>query len=76
MALRCSVIALLLCCVGAADSSLLRLPSFLSDHMVLQRGQGAVWGWAAPGEKVQATVKADVAAGGKVLASASATAAS
>jgi sialate O-acetylesterase len=84
MALRCSSIMLIallvvvaLCCVGAADdsSALLRLPSFLSDHMVLQRGRGVVWGWAAPGEKVQATVKADVAASGKVLASASATAA-
>jgi sialate O-acetylesterase len=62
-------------CVGAADNSLFRLPSFLSDHMVLQRGHGVVWGWAAPGENVLATVKADVTGGGRVLAHASATAA-
>jgi len=30
-----------------------RLPSFFSDHMVLQQGKKiAVWGWAAPGERV------------------------
>lgn len=78
MALRVGATALLgmaLRCVGAADSGMLRLPSFLSDHMVLQRGHGVVWGWAAPGEVVLTTVKASVATGGEVLASARSTAA-
>lgn len=35
-----------------------RLPSLISDHMVLQReSDAAIWGWAAPGEEV--TVSAD-----------------
>ena len=55
---------------AAVDASL-RLPSFLSDHMVLQRGGGVVWGWAAPGDVVHATVKGS----DTVLASANATAA-
>ena len=34
-----------------------RMPAFFSDHMVLQQGQKiAVWGWADPGERVQATL--------------------
>jgi sialate O-acetylesterase len=36
--------------IGAGE---VRLPSFFSDHMVLQQEQRiAVWGWADPGERV------------------------
>lgn len=36
----------------------LRLPSILSDHMVLQRDQPvAVWGWAEPGSEVAVSFK-------------------
>ena len=44
---------------------LLALPSFLSDHMVLQRGGAVLWGWATPGAVVVVTVKDSA---GKVLA--------
>ncbi|HEY3418283.1 MAG TPA: sialate O-acetylesterase [Armatimonadota bacterium] len=38
---------------GQATSTALRLPSFFSDHMVLQRNQPLpVWGTASPNEKV------------------------
>jgi len=30
----------------------LRLPSFLADNMVLQRGNATLWGWDAPGNTV------------------------
>jgi sialate O-acetylesterase len=56
----------------AADSEL-RLPALLSDHMVLQSGKAAaLWGWSKPA----AAVKVEFLDGqGKVLASASGTAA-
>jgi sialate O-acetylesterase len=35
-----------------------RLPRLVGDHMVLQRdAQLTVWGWAAPGEKIQIQVR-------------------
>jgi hypothetical protein len=34
----------------------LRLPSFLSHNMVLQRGNASLWGWATPSETVKVTV--------------------
>jgi sialate O-acetylesterase len=51
----------------AAPAQDLRLPSLLSDHMVLQQGvPQKIWGWAAPGQEVRvslghasATAKAD-----------------
>jgi sialate O-acetylesterase len=49
----------------AAAPDHLALPSFLSDHMVLQRGGAVLWGWAAPGSIVVVTVKDGA---GKVLA--------
>ncbi|MEM7146108.1 MAG: sialate O-acetylesterase [Verrucomicrobiota bacterium] len=38
-------------------SAEVRVPSFFSDHMVLQSGQKVpVWGWAAPGEAVTVSI--------------------
>ena len=32
-----------------------RLPALIADHMVLQQGMAThLWGWAEPGEKIQA----------------------
>ena len=40
-------------CFWLSALAQVRLPSFFSDHMVLQRQQPIpVWGWAKPGEKV------------------------
>ena len=75
VAVALALLGLEICAAASASTPAaggpLRLPSFLSDHMVLQRGGGVVWGWAAPGELVQATVKA---ADGRLLASGKATA--
>ncbi|WP_121356238.1 sialate O-acetylesterase [Flavisolibacter nicotianae] len=44
-----------LCVLSTADAQV-RLPRLLRDSMVLQRDTKVkVWGWAAPGEKVQVT---------------------
>jgi sialate O-acetylesterase len=46
-------------CVSGASVSLgdVTMPSIFGDHMVLQQGQGIpVWGWAAPGERVNVTL--------------------
>ena len=51
----------------ALEPSTLRMPSFLSDNMVLQRGNASLWGWAAAGERIKVTVSAQ---GGSVLATA------
>lgn len=45
--------------VGAAEpqQAQLRLPAIFSDHMVVQADRPvAVWGWAAPGEKVTVSI--------------------
>jgi len=48
--------------LSAAASSLfadVKLPALISDHMVLQAGaRGAIWGWAAPAEKVSVEIGA------------------
>ena len=41
---------------GAAGA--LRVPSFISSDMVLQRGRATVWGWAAPHASVSVSVSA------------------
>ncbi len=47
-------LALTLACTASAE---VRLPSFFSDHAVLQQGVPVpVWGWAAPGEAVTVTL--------------------
>lgn len=47
-------ILLLLLAAARAD---VKLPAFFSDHMVLQAERdAAIWGWAAPGEKVTASL--------------------
>ncbi len=52
------VLALVLVCVGVAQAEV-RLPRVFSDHMVLQRERPVpVWGWAAPGEKVEVSLGA------------------
>src|SRR6187551_2563753 len=39
---------------AASVSAEIRLPAVFSDHMVLQReSEVALWGWAAPGAKVE-----------------------
>lgn len=56
---------------GSLARGEVRLPAIFSTHMVLQRDQPIpVWGWAAPGEKVQialgsATAAADADAEGR-----------
>ena len=72
---RLSLLAALLAavCLAGVASADVKLPSVLSDHMVLQQGMPvSVWGWAEPGEKVTVTAgdsKAQAAAGadGKFL---------
>ncbi|MCE5276697.1 MAG: sialate O-acetylesterase [Planctomycetaceae bacterium] len=45
--------ALALAVAASVCQAQVRLPHFLSDHMVLQREVPVkIWGWAAPGEKV------------------------
>src|SRR5689334_1001841 len=40
--------------LAASASAEIKLPAVLSDHMVLQReSEVALWGWAAPGAKVE-----------------------
>jgi hypothetical protein len=53
------------------ENSSLRMPSFLSSHMVLQRGGATVWGWAAAGTHVTVTVRDEL---GAPITSATATA--
>ena len=53
--LRPLVLALVLmaACTGSVMAETLRLPSIISDHMVLQRDKPvAIWGWAEPGSEV------------------------
>jgi sialate O-acetylesterase len=39
--------------LGLSQAQTLRLPSVISDHMVLQAGKPAtIWGWAKPGEEI------------------------
>lgn len=45
---------LFLLCITVTTTAQLRLPKFVSNGMVLQRNTTlTLWGWAAPGEKVQ-----------------------
>lgn len=55
----------------------LRMPSFLSDNMVLQRGSAALWGWApaASTVKIQVAITASTTAPPKTIVTATATAA-
>lgn len=50
--------ALILCLsIGPMAQSAVRLPAILSNHMVLQQNTKVkLWGWAAPGEKVNIQV--------------------
>jgi sialate O-acetylesterase len=53
---------LLLALVGTAAADV-RLPNLFSDHVVLQRDQPIkIWGWAAPGEKVNVGLSGKTAA--------------
>ncbi|MBA3686469.1 MAG: 9-O-acetylesterase [Planctomycetes bacterium] len=56
-----AILLILTCSTGgvavAAEALTLRLPRLLSDHAVLQQGKPIpVWGWAAPGAVVAATL--------------------
>ena len=47
------VIGLMILSTGCAKTAQVRLPTVLSDHMVLQRGMDVpVWGWTDPGAQV------------------------
>jgi len=47
------VVGLAIFSTGCAKTAEVRLPSVLSDHMVIQRGMDVpVWGWTEPGAKV------------------------
>ena len=49
-----SAVLLLLTCGGAAAQPILRLPSVIGDHMVLQENTNAkIWGWAEPENEIQ-----------------------
>ena len=49
------VVALVLSAAGAAFADV-RLPAVIGDNMVLQRNEEvSIWGWADPGEQVEAT---------------------
>ena len=53
---RLAWVGLLLASTAATLLAEVKLPTFFSDRMVLQRETEApVWGWAAPGEKVTVT---------------------
>ena len=53
---------------AAGPGGALRVPSFISSDMVLQRGRATVWGWAAPHAPVSVSVSS--ARGGLLLHSA------
>ena len=61
-----SVAASLLLLVEGADASSLKLPTFVASHMALQRAPlpARLWGTAAPGAHVTATLDKHVAAAG------------
>lgn len=48
---------------ASAAEAKLKLPAIFGDHMVLQRGKAAVFGWADPGQKVTVSVAGQKAAG-------------
>ena len=49
-----SALLLLLICGGAAAQPILRLPSVIGDHMVLQENTNArIWGWAEPDNEIR-----------------------
>lgn len=51
--LRIALLAVLPVCFVPNGHAEVKLPGFLSNHMVLQREQPIhIWGWSAPGEKV------------------------
>jgi len=51
------VFVLSACSQASASSVGLKLPSFLSDNMVLQRGGAALWGWAPAGATIRVAVR-------------------
>ncbi len=56
--LRTSAVVLLIAASPVAASAEVRLPHFLSSHMVLQRDMPVhLWGWAEPGEKVTVSLR-------------------
>ena len=56
LAPHASAVALLLA-LATATAADLRLPTVFGDHMVLQRGRPIpVWGWAAPGSTITASL--------------------
>lgn len=40
----------------AAARAAITLPSVVGDHMVVQQGSAAVWGWAAPGSTITVSI--------------------
>ena len=44
------------CSKESAPMDALRVPSFISSDMVLQRGHATLWGWAAPNASVSISV--------------------
>jgi len=69
-----AILLLLVCLQAVAGGApgALRVPSFISSDMVLQRGRATVWGWAAPNASVSVSVSS--ARGGRLLHSARAVA--
>lgn len=58
---KISLLGLLLFCLTPISAAI-RLPKLVSDGMILQRDQPiTLWGWARPGEKIQASFAAEKA---------------
>src|SRR5687767_2884777 len=54
MHVRLALVILTLIVAATSASAELKLPSILSDHMVVQRNKPiTIWGWADPGEPVE-----------------------
>lgn len=52
-----NLIGLFLILIATSVQAQLRLPSYFSDHAVLQRNQPVrLWGWSSPGSKVSITI--------------------
>ena len=61
--------------IASAAAETLRVPSFLSDNMVLQRKEASLWGWAPANATVTVHVTSANPNGNRLLATATAAAA-
>lgn len=50
------LVLLLAAWLAAPARAALRLPAVISNHMVLQQGVAAIWGWAEPGRRISVSI--------------------